>query len=507
MKNCGKVYIIGAGPGDCRLMTLKAVECLREADVIVYDRLVGDKALKYAGNDTELVYVGKTPDCHGTPQDEINKLLVDMALKGKKVARLKGGDPFVFGRGGEECEILAENGIEFEVVPGVTSAVAVPAYAGIPVTHRDYCSSLHIITGHEKPGKDAGTIDYSLLAKIGGTLVFLMGVKNLKMISENLIMHGKNEKTPVAVIEKGTTSGQRMVAGTLRDISEKASAEGIKSPAVIVVGYVVSLGEKLKWFPKGKLAGKRIRVTRPKEQAGKLVGKIEELGGEAVEFPTVKILDPVDFGHFDEVLDNIRRYGWIVFTSANGVERFFGRMRVRKLDIRVLCGIKLGAVGEATAQKLNQLGLNVDYVPKNYTTGELLNGLLKLIKPGERALLARTDIAAAGFAECLRSNGIDCDNLVVYRTAAEDLDKGDAVSLLEKGLIDFITFTSPSAVKNFVSMLGEEKLRQIALKSKVLCIGPVTAGAAVDSGLKVAAVADVYTIEGLVDKIVEIAVS
>lgn len=500
--NKGKVYIIGVGPGDYRLITLKAVECIARADVIVYDRLISSRILKYAGRNAELVYVGKMPDCHAVPQERINAILVEKALEGKTVARVKGGDPFMFGRGGEECESLYEHGIEFEVVPGVTSAIAVPAYAGIPVTHRDCCSSLHIITGHERQDKEGSSIDYETLAKVEGTLVFLMGVKNLADICSSLICHGKDKSVPAAVVEKGTTFEQRVVTGTLEDIPAKVQEAGIKSPAVTVIGNVVNLREKLDWFAKGPLAGKRVIVTRSREQASKLVDRIETLGGEAVEFPAIKIVEPDSFEFFDQVLSEIKSYSWIVFTSVNGVNSFFERMRQKHIDIRQLWGIKLCAVGEATEEQLNRLGFNVDYTPEKYTTGALLEGLLKFIRPDEKILLARADIASRELSDGLKNNGIHFDDLVVYRTVVDGTNRDEIVEMLEKDSVDFITFTSSSTVKNFVEVIGKGNMEK-ASKAKIACIGPVTADTAGEYGLKVAEIADVYTIDGLVQKLVE----
>lgn len=503
MARKGKVYIIGVGPGDYKLITLKAVECIKKADVVVYDRLVGSKVPSYAKENAELIYVGKMPDYHAVPQDEINETLIKKALEGKTVARVKGGDPFVFGRGGEEAESLFEMGIEFEIVPGVTSAISVPAYAGIPVTHRDFCSSLHIITGHERPDKVGSLVNYEALAKLEGTLVFLMGVKNLADIVGSLIRYGKNKSTPAAVIEKGTTAEQRTVTGTLENIESKVSAAGIKSPAVTVVGEVVKLEEKIKWFPKGKLAGKRIVVTRAREQASILVDKLEELGGEVLEFPTIKISEPENFKHFDSILGNIKEFNWVVFTSVNGVKAFFKRTRQNKIDIRSLAGIKLCAVGEATGEELDRLGLNVDYIPESYTTGDLLEGLLKIIGTDEKILLARADIANPEFSEGLKSKNIPFEELAVYRTLVETANRDKTVAQFDDGKIDFITFTSSSTVKNFVSIFGKENLDKIS-NAKVVCIGPVTAKTALEFGFNITAVADVYTIDGLVDKLLEI---
>lgn len=499
----GKVYIIGVGPGDYKLVTLKAVECISRADVIVYDRLIGSKVLGFAREDAELIYVGKMPDCHAVPQDEINEILVKKAKEGKRVARIKGGDPFVFGRGGEEAQSLQQHDIEFEIIPGITSSIAVPAYAGIPVTHRDCCSSFHVITGHERPDKQSSLLDYGTIAKLTGTLVFLMGVKNLEDICSNLIKNGKNPETPAAVIEKGTTSDQRTVTGVLKDISFRVQKEGISSPAVTVIGDVVSLKDKLDWYPKGALAGKRVLVTRAREQASKLVEKIEELGGEAIEFPTIKIEKPDSFDEFDDVLNNLREYNWIVFTSVNGVKAFFDQMIYKRIDIRSLYGTKLCAVGRATEEELLRFGLSVDYIPEKYTTDELLIGLIDIVGEGEMVLLARSDIANEELSKGLESKGVQIHDLVVYRTVLDDKNLDYAVDMLKKGKVDFITFTSSSTVSNFMSLVGRKNLKILG-GSKVVCIGPVTKQKAEEYGIEVAGIADEYTIDGLVNKLLKI---
>ncbi len=504
MKITGMVYILGAGPGDYGLLTLKAADCIRKADVIVYDRLVNSSIFSLAKKDAEFINVGKMPDHHAVPQHMINQILLDKALEGKVVARVKGGDPFIFGRGGEEAEVLQKNGIEFEIVPGITSAVAAAAYAGIPVTHRDYCSSLHIITGHEKPGRDASFIDYEVISKLEGTLIFLMGMKNLDEICTNLIKYGKKGTTPVAVVERGTTINQKVVVGTLEDISKKVTDEGIKSPAVTVIGNVVALREKLNWFPKGKLKGKRIVVTRAREQASSLVEEIRKLGGDVIEFPTIRIDEPLDYQHFDRVLRGLNTYKWVVFTSVSGVKGFFKRMRTLKIDIRSLAGIHIAAVGEATAMELSEMGLNVDYIPADYTSKELLKGLVGLIGKGEKVLLARADIASKELSEGLKSKGIAFEELTVYRTVMEASMKSTIEEYLKQNKVDFITFASSSTVKNFMEILGKENIELLS-KTKIVCIGPVTSQTAKESGLFVSAVADKYTIDGLVDKLVELA--
>jgi len=502
LMSSGKVYIIGAGPGDPGLITLKAVECIGKSDVIVYDRLVGGKVLSFARPDAELVYVGKKPDFHPVPQWRINEILVEKALEGKTVARVKGGDPFVFGRGGEEAECLAEKGIEFEIVPGITSAVAVPAYAGIPVTHRDYCSSLHIITGHERPDKKESALDFEALARLEGTLVFLMGIKNLDGICKSLIKHGKDPMTPAAVIERGTTSAQRIVYANLENLYRKAVETGIEPPAVTVVGEVAGLGDRLTWYKKGKLAGKKVLVTRAREQASELVKRIESIGGEALEFPTIRIEPPEDRTHFDEVLSRPGSYDWLVFTSVNGVRLFFEGMRKRGKDIRALAGVKICAVGEATRSALEGMGLTVDYMPESYTTECLLEGMLKRVEKGQRVLLARADIGNPLLSQGLSDSGAEVEDLVVYRTVPDTRGREGILDMIMSGEIDFITFTSSSTVRNFAAAVGSEYLPG-ASKCKVVCIGPVTAKTAEELGIRVAAVADVYTMEGLVKKMEE----
>ncbi len=502
MDNAGKVYILGAGPGDYKLMTLKAAACIGKADIIVYDRLVSPKVLEFARVDAERIYVGKEPGCHVATQEEINAILIEKALAGKTVARVKGGDPFVFGRGGEEAQALRAQGIPFEIIPGVTSAIAVPAYAGIPVTHRDFCASLHIITGHERPGKENSALDYGLMARMEGTLVFLMGVKGLPEIAGGLIAGGKDKNTPAAVIEKGTTAEQRVVIGTLEDIAHKVADAGIKSPAITVIGRVVALQEEIDWFPSGPLSGIRVMVTRSRDKASQLVSRIEELGGEALEFPMIQIVEPLSFSSLDEALTEIKTFHWLVFTSPNGVTAFFNRMKSKQMDIRALAGLQIAAVGRATEEVLRDLGLYVDYVPGKYTTGELADGLVDRVKEGERVLLARAEIAGQELTEALIQRNIDFVDTVVYRTVPDIRSKNQILDLILKGKVDFLTFTSASTVQNFMAVIGPETKEGLS-RTKVVCIGPITAKAALDAGLFVAATADTHTIEGLVNTLIE----
>lgn len=502
----GKVYLIGAGPGDRKLLTVKAAECIAQAEVIIYDRLLGEGIIGLAGPEAELIDVGKEPDRHPVPQARINELLVQKARAGKMVARVKGGDPFLFGRGGEEAEFLAENGIRFEIIPGVTSAIAVPAYAGIPVTHRGYGSALHIITGHESnDDRKDGKFDYRKLGTLDGTLVFLMAVKNLIGITEELITGGKSAVTPAAVIENGTTFQQRVVTGRLDQIAQIAVGAGIKSPAVLVVGAVVNLREKLNWFSRGSLAGKRIVITRAREQAGLFAQKIAELGGEVLEIPMIAILPPAaaDLLRCDRILARINEYTWLVFTSVNGVTAFWRRIRTLQIDLRTLAGIKIGAVGEATTRELWKYGLKADFTPENYTTASLLDGLTKLLGKADQVLLLRTDIAPKDLELGLTAHGITCTTLTVYRTGLDRSSEANLREAFAKGAPDYLTFASASAVRNLVTLLTKEALPRLG-PSKIVCIGPVTAAAARQAGLKVAAVAGVHTINGLIAKILEL---
>ncbi len=496
----GKVYLIGAGPGDPNLITVKGLECIKEADCIVYDRLASPRLLSYARKDAELIFVGKSPERHVLKQEEINELLLKLALAGKTVARLKGGDPFVFGRGGEEAEVLREHQIPFEVVPGITSAIAVPAYAGIPVTHRDYTSTLTIITGHEDPLKNDSRIEWQCLSERSGTLIFLMGMENLPLIVGQLIKHGKDAKTPVAVIRWGTRPEQQTVTGTLADIEVKVKEAGLTSPAIIIVGEVVQLREKLSWFEEQPLFGKRIVVTRSREQASQLSEVISRLGGEVLEFPTIVITEPDDYGPLDEAIQGIKDYQWMIFTSVNGVHYFFKRLRELGRDIRELYNLRLCAIGPATQQALTEKGFLVDYVPQEFRAEAIVEGLKNRIKPGDRVLLPRADIARKLLPQELSKLGAQVTQVDVYKTVKEKISVQELLSYLQEKKINVITFTSSSTVRNFVEMLGKDKL--FLLEGVVIaCIGPITAQTAQDYGLRVEIEATEYTIPGLVKAI------
>lgn len=498
----GKVYLVGAGPGDYKLITLKGLECIRKADVVLYDRLINPKLLKYAKRDAEIIYVGKAPNAHTYSQEEISQLILNKALEGNVVTRLKGGDPFVFGRGGEEGLLLNENNVDFEIVPGITSAISVPAYAGIPVTHRNISSSFHVITGHEDPTKEETSLNYEALGKLNGTLIFLMGIKNIEKICKNLIENGQPAQKPVAVIRKGTTAEQEVLTGTLENIAEKVKESGLRNPAIILVGEVVNLSKALSWINKRALFGKKVLVTRTRLQASKLSEKIEELGGEAIEFPTIEIIPNDDYTKIDKAIGEIEKYKWIIFTSVNGVKYFFDRMKKLRFDVRMLKEAKLCAIGPATANKLSQMGLIVEYVPEEYKAESIVEVLRDKIEEGDNVLLPRANIARKVLEEELIKLGANVDNVDIYKTIIPEHERGELVNVLKNQKVDIITFTSSSTAKNFFKILGKENLNLLA-NTLVAAIGPITAQTAKKLGIKVDIEAKEYTIDGLVDAIVK----
>ena len=492
----GIVYLVGAGPGDRRLITLRGLECIQEADVIVYDRLANPVLLNRARPDAELIYVGKLPERHAMQQNGINELLAEKASQGKSVVRLKGGDPFVFGRGGEEAEFLRSRNVDFEVVPGISSAIAAPAYAGIPLTHRDMASSFAVITGHEAEGKDPNGIPRTGC----DTLVFLMGMGNLPKIVSNLVKQGRDQHEPVALIQWGTTTDQRCLIGDLSNIVERAKQENFSAPAVIVIGAVASLGNKLSWFGGKPLSGKRVMITRPSHQARGMTNLIEGLGGEPWEFPTIDIAPPSDFSPVDNAIERIEEYSWLVFTSINGVTAFFERMIYLRKDIRCLKDIHISAIGTKTEAELKKMGLFCAYVPEEYTSEALVDGLKRELKQGNKILIPRAETAPDVFGD-LRDAGLEVDEVPAYRTVPGSGNIHLARKLLEDGKIHILTFTSASTVTNFVDMIGTDDLGELLRGVVVSCIGPVTARTAKDLGLPVQVVADKHTIEGMVNSI------
>lgn len=496
-----KVSLIGAGPGDPKLLTLKALECIKAADVVVYDYLASSSLLKHTDTDAELIYAGKKGGDHTLTQDEINSLIVEKALQGLKVARLKGGDPFIFGRGGEEAQVLVKNGIPFEIVPGVTSAIAAPAYAGIPLTHRDHASSVSFVTGHEDPTKAETSINWECLAKGGSTLVFLMGVKNLSSIAANLVKHGRNPSTPVALVRWGTTPAQQTVTGTLSDIVEKVENCGLKPPAIIVVGEVVSLREELSWFDHLPLLGRKIVVTRARAQASDLVEKLSRLGAECIEIPAIKINPPFDNSQLENAVKDIDTYQWVVFTSVNGVAFFFETLFNLGKDVRTLGHLKFACIGPATRDKLTQFGIISDILPETYQAESVVEAFADQGVKGKHILLPRAMEARTVLPEELDKMGAVVDEVTAYVTTLDEQSKEIFSKSLENSEIDMVTFTSSSTVKNFVSLFSDSGMRESMKNISTACIGPITAQTAADLGITPDVSARTYTIDGLVEAV------
>ncbi|MFZ0132060.1 MAG: uroporphyrinogen-III C-methyltransferase [Desulfobacterales bacterium] len=498
----GMVTLVGAGPGDPGLITVRGLDAIGCADVIIYDYLAAPALLRHARKDAELIYVGKKGGDHTLSQDKINALIVAKARQGAKVARLKGGDPFIFGRGGEEAEVLIEAGIAFEIVPGVTSAIAAPAYAGIPLTHRKYTTTVAFITGHEDPEKEASSIDWAALAKGIGTLVFLMGVKNLPRIVASLVGHGKPPETPAALIRWGTTARQQTVAGTLATIVERVRQAGLKAPAIIVVGEVVRLREKMTWFDNRPLLGKRIVVTRARAQASDLVRQLAELGAECLEYPTISVEPPEDWAPLDRAIDRLDQYDWLIFTSVNGVTFFFDRLFGRGRDVRALGRIGTAAIGPATAARLLEFGLTSDIVPETYQAEAVIAAFEKKNISGKKILLPRAAEARPILPQQLAQMGAAVDEVPAYRTRPATDGARDLVARLEARSIDMITFTSSSTVTNFKSLLPGDRFEDLIRPVTIASIGPITSETALKQGFEVHLTAESFTIPGLVAAIV-----
>ncbi|MBE8955215.1 MAG: uroporphyrinogen-III C-methyltransferase [Quinella sp. 2Q5] len=477
------VYLIGAGPGDIGLLTLKARELLAAADVVIYDRLIDEAVLNLCPA-ARKIYVGKSAGHHTLKQSEINQLLVAEARQSNIVVRLKGGDPFVFGRGGEEAIALHENNLPFEIVPGVTGAIAVPAYAGIPVTHRGVAASFAVVTGHEDPTKPEASVRLEKLATAVDTLIFMMGVGNLPKIVDKLIAHGRSPETPAALIRWGTRPEQEVVVTTLA----QAPAVNISPPAVFVVGNVVNLREQLKWFDSRPLFGKKILVTRARAQASKLSAALKNLGANVVECPTIRIADPADnFAQLDAAIAELGGFDWLVLTSVNGVEKFFARLRNVGKDTRALGSVKVAAIGSATAQRLEGFGVVADVVPKNFVAESLADALKNFVG-GKKILLARAQDARDVLPDALKNFGADVTIAPAYQTVSVPSEPIDFAAL------DMVTFTSSSTVKNFVAAHGIDALKKIPAAA----IGPITAQTLETFGATAAVVADEFTIDGLV---------
>lgn len=504
----GKVYLVGAGPGDPKLITVRGLEALRRSEVVVYDRLAGPQLLGQIGQAAERIYVGKRPDRHTMKQEEINQLLVDLALQGKTICRLKGGDPTVFGRVGEEAELLKKNGIPYEIIPGITSAIAVPAYAGIPVTHRDLASSFSVITGHESPDKLDRSIQWDKVTNATGTLVFLMGVAKIGYISEQLIKHGRPPSTPVALVRWGTRAEQATLTGTLEDIEAKVREADFQPPAVIVVGDVVRQREELRWVEDKPLFGQRVLVTRARAQASELSARIDELGGEPYEYPVIEAKMPEDPAVHEAVkaaLAEAETYDWVILTSVNGVDFFFRWLELCGVDIRRLHRAEFAAVGPATAAALKARGIIASAMPEKFLAEGLLDSLAPMLKPGQKALLPRGDLARAWLPQELRKLGLTAVELDVYENALTAPKDEFLLEVLREGGIHAITFTSSSTVTNLLEALrrsGAERPEELLRGIDIACIGPITAKTAEENGLTVTACAEPSTIEGLVQALV-----
>ena len=497
------IYLVGSGPGDPGLFTVKGVKCMRAADAVVYDRLAPESLLSYAKPDAEFVYVGKKPGNPSMAQEEINVRLVELGRAGKTVVRLKGGDPYIFGRGGEEALALLEADLPFEVVPGVTSGVAAPSYAGIPVTHRRVSTSVAFVTGHEDPAKGSQDVDWNGLANGADTLVLYMGIGRLPEISDELIAAGKNPATPAACVRWGTLPEQQTVTGTLGDIADRVAEVKLKPPAITIVGDVVSLRDSgLGWYEKRPLFGRRIVVTRARAQAGELSRELEDLGAEVLEFPTIEIKPPDDFAPLDKTIRELDGYDWIVFTSVNGVEAFLDRLSHHELDVRSIPkGAKIAAIGPATADRIRNTGLRVDVIPGEYRAEALLDAIAAGEIKGRKILVPRAKVARELLPEKLREAGAEVFVPPAYESVPSDEGRDALADRLEAGEVDCVTFTASSTVENFVQVFGQEDSVRLLDGVPVACIGPITADTARGHGIRVDAEAKKYTIPGLLEAV------
>lgn len=491
----GEVILVGAGPGDPELLTIKGRKAIESADVVVFDRLVGREIFDLIPADAERIDVGKESSHHKVPQEQINQILLEKALEGKHVVRLKGGDPFLFGRGGEELELLAEHGVSFQEIPGITSAIAVPAYAGIPVTHRDCCSSLHIITGHQRAGKPL-SINFDALVQTGGTLVFLMGVSALRNICEGLLNAGMEPDMPAAVIEKGTTPAQRPILATLSTLPETAQQQQVKSPAIIIVGKVCAYSGQFDWFDHLPLKGRTVIVTRPKERAGTLSEKLRALGADAIEFPCIETCPCNPCPEMEEAVNHIERYTWLTFTSPAGVTSLMELLDRTGRDVRALGNIKLAAVGPATDRELRKHGLHADLIPEVYDGAHLGQALCEA-NPAGNVLILRAQWGTKDLTDALDAGKIAYDDIRCYETRYTAPNADEVRELLVPGTI--VTFTSASTVTGFVSALGEDTDYSLITAA---CIGKQTEAEAKKYNLHTIT-AEKATLDALIERITE----
>jgi uroporphyrinogen III methyltransferase/synthase len=503
----GKVYLVGAGPGDPGLLTIKAKECLEQADIVIYDYLANEKLLDYVKPQAKRIYVGKKAGQHTLKQEEINRLLVESAQTYPVAVRLKGGDPFLFGRGGEEALELVKHNIPFEVVPGISSGLAATAYAGIPVTHRELASSVAFITGHEaQKTQGSASVDWRRVAKSCDTLVIFMGVKNLPNIAHELLSSGVSEDTPVAVIRKGTYPSQRTIAGTLKNIVQLSEEHNITPPAIIVVGDVVKLREHLIWFEHRPLFGKTVVVTRNKTSEKKFTKLLEQQGANVFHFPTIDIVEIQPNNKLEQALNTLNLYDWLLFTSGNAVEIFFDQLLQAGYDMRSLRSIKIVAIGKPSAEKLQQYYLKADFIPSVFTSEELIAGMIAKYSLSEkRIVFPGSTLANPGIAESLRKAGAHIDVIPIYETKIAHVDKeaiDELKTLIKQQEIHWITFTSSSTVNNFVELIGSDFIIENKDKIPIASIGPVTTKTLKQYDLHPSITAHEHTFEGLVNSII-----
>lgn len=495
----GKVWLVGAGPGDVGLLTIKGKKVLEQAEVVVYDRLVGDGILAMIPENAKTIDVGKRAGNHTLPQEKINQVLLEEAKDGKRVVRLKGGDPFLFGRGGEELELLVDHGIPYEVVPGITSPIAVPAYQGIPVTHRDFCSSLHIITGHKKAGQEYD-IDFEALVRTKGTLVFLMGISALADICQGLLAHGMDPMMPAAVLQKGTTARQKRVVATVATLKEEVERQGIETPAIIVVGKVCTLADEFSWVENLALSGFKVVITRPKERISVMAEKLRTLGAEVLEIPAIATKAIENNQLLDQALNHMDQYQWIAFTSPTGVKVFFEEMKKRHMDIRKIGDVKIAAIGTGTARELNRYGLQVDLIPEQYDGAALGKELAKNCLENEHILLPR---AEQGGQEILKEikerKDLVVDDIPTYETYHPETGVLDEAALFENQNIDCAVFTSASTVRGFVKAAEGIDFSKVV----AACIGRQTMEEAERHGMR-AYMAEKATMDSLAELVVKL---
>lgn len=503
MSKIPKVYLVGSGSGDYELLTIKAKRLIETCDVLIYDHLVNTDIVKLASNDCEKIYVGKKANCHTLKQEKINKLLIDKFNQQKTVVRLKGGDPIIFGRGGEEAQELVKEKVPFEIIPGISSSIAAPIYAGIPVTHREYNSCFTILTGHEDPTKEESFIDWKNLANFNGPLIILMGIKNLPKITKQLISKGRNPEEPTAIVQQGTTPFQKVVTSTLKDIAKIAKTNNIQPPGILVIGENVNLRKDLCWFENLPLFGKNILITRPLEQSYELKNKLSVLGANVINLPSIKIRHLSNYNTVDKSIKSITQFDWLIFTSVNGVNSFFNRLTELKLDSRHLASLKIAAIGNITAKNLLNYGIKADFIPEKYTSECIVEGLSQLNEINQKHfLLARSDIARVEITKALSNKGAKVTDLVTYKILEENIES-QISEIFKKEKIDLITFTSPSTAESFHKQLSKNILEIITNNTIIASIGPVTSNTCLQIFNKVNIEATIHNIDGLIEAIVK----